>query len=110
MKITVESTSRVVEVRTQWPEELNRAVNTISLAVPTEVTSALRIAIERALHVPARVWEGTTDSGIQVIALVTRIAHHKRDDAFAQQFEQELQAQRTPSSDALQAFPARLIL
>jgi hypothetical protein len=80
MKVTLESTTRVVEVVT-----------------PSGI-------------VPARVWEGETESGIKVVALITRIAHHKRDDAFAHEFEAELKAQRTPSEDALKAFPARLIL
>ncbi|HLY83015.1 MAG TPA: hypothetical protein VKQ71_08515, partial [Acidimicrobiales bacterium] len=38
--------------------------------------------------VPARVWEGTTERGVRVVALVTRITPLDGDSA---QFEQELQ-------------------
>lgn len=57
--------------------------------------------------VPARIWEGQTESGIAVHAFITRIAVHK--DADASQFERELQECRAPSPD-VQAYPARIIL
>jgi hypothetical protein len=57
--------------------------------------------------VPARIWEGTTDSGIQVIAFVTRVAVAM--DADATEFERELLACESPSIEAA-AIPTRLIL
>lgn len=58
--------------------------------------------------VPARIWEGHTESGIPVHAFVTRIAVHKTQDA--SQFEAELQEHR-PLSPALDGvYPARLVL
>ena len=57
--------------------------------------------------VPARIWEGTTDSGIPVHAYVTRIAVHK--DADASQFERELQECRVPSPEVA-AISTRLVL
>ncbi len=57
--------------------------------------------------VPARVWEGHTESGIPVHCYVTRIAVHNNQDC--NQFEKELQEQRAPSAD-VQAIPMRMIL
>ena len=51
MKVTLESTDKVVELKT-----------------PTGV-------------VPARIWEGFTSSGIRCHAFITRIAVHKDDDS-----------------------------
>jgi hypothetical protein len=74
MKVTIESTMRVVTVN----------------------------------GVPARVWEGSTEAGVAVTCLVTRIAVNKADDC--SQFERELAEQREPSFDGVRAFPMRLIL
>ena len=57
--------------------------------------------------VPARIWEGTTESGIKCHAFITRIAVHKDDDAA--QFEKELIEQAAPSA-GIAAYPARLII
>lgn len=57
--------------------------------------------------VPARIWEGETASGIPVHAYITRIAVH--NDERHEEFEKELQEQRTPSV-AVQAFPLRMVL
>jgi hypothetical protein len=57
--------------------------------------------------VPARIWEGRTESGIPVHAYVTRIAvAYEQDDS---QFERELQEHRPPSVDVA-AIPSRLVL
>ncbi len=56
----------------------------------------------------ARIWEGRTDSGIEVHCLITRIAVHK--DLDQAQFVAELQEQRTPSFEVGRAYPSRLIL
>jgi hypothetical protein len=73
MKITVENTSKIVELN----------------------------------GVPARIWEGHTDSGIPVHCYVTRIAVANKADI--SQFEAELYEVRAPSAD-LEAIPLRLIL
>ncbi len=78
MKITIESTSRIITLRT-----------------PTG-------------NVEARLWEGTTTSGIAVHCLISRIAVSKSDDNA--QFEAELIEQRAPSAESSQAFPLRMIL
>jgi hypothetical protein len=58
--------------------------------------------------VPARVWEGKTDSGIEVHCFITRVAAHKGADL--SQFEEELAEQRPPTNPDVQAYPMRLIL
>jgi len=61
--------------------------------------------------VPARVWEGRTERGTEVIVLITRIAVHRDQDQSA--FEAELLEQDLPrpaSGRAMEAFPARLVL
>jgi hypothetical protein len=57
--------------------------------------------------VPARIWEGHTESGIPVHCYVSRIAVHKDEDA--SQFEAELKEMRVPSV-AIESIPLRLIL
>jgi hypothetical protein len=59
--------------------------------------------------VPARVWLGRTESGIDVQCLITRIAVLKTDDC--SQFDRELHEQAAPRSALLtDAFPLRMIL
>lgn len=74
MKITIESTSKVVQLN----------------------------------GVPARIWEGQTDTGIKVHCYITRISIDK-DEPDASQFEKELQEHRAPSAE-LEAIPLRMIL
>ena len=85
MKITIENTSKVVELN----------------------------------GVPARIWEGTTDTGIPVHCYVTRIAVAK--DADLTQFERELYGCNPPSwfswwctmrppSAAVKEIPLRMVL
>lgn len=77
MKITIESTTKIVELQTA------------------------------AGIIPARIWEGQTDSGIPVHCYITRVAVHEIKDC--RQFERELKEQRKPSF-AVEAIPFRLIL
>jgi hypothetical protein len=77
---------------------------TLTLTPTTRIT---QLVTESGV-VPARVWEGTTETGIPVIALVTRIAVKQDQDCTA--FERELLEQRPPSIEAQQAFPTRLVL
>ena len=77
MKIEIESTSKIVEL------ENNGAV------------------------IPARIWEGKTESGIPVHVFITRIAADKLFDL--SEFERELQKHKAPSP-AMDAYTLRLIL
>jgi hypothetical protein len=80
MKITIESTTKLVELET-----------------PNGV-------------VPARIWEGTTERGTPVHCYVTRIAvDESLPREVHLEFEKDLQEQRKPSA-AIQAIPLRLIL
>jgi hypothetical protein len=78
MKITIESTDRLVTIS----DGANRC------------------------EIPARVWEGTTESGIPVSVLVTRIAasiaHNQAE------FEKQLQECRPPTMH--EVYPLRMIL
>lgn len=78
MKVTLEQTTKIVELRTA-----------------TGV-------------VPARIWEGVTDSGIPVHAFITRIAVHKDQDQA--DFERELREQRAPTPLVDEVYPARMVL
>jgi hypothetical protein len=57
--------------------------------------------------VPARIWEGQTETGIPVHCYITRIAAAR--DVDLKQFERELREERSPSIDVA-AIPLRLIL
>lgn len=59
--------------------------------------------------VPARIWEGTTDTGIQVHAFITRIAIDK-DESNTQGFEADLKECKPPSAKVAQSYPTSLIL
>lgn len=77
MKITLESTTKIVELKTA------------------------------SGSVPARIWEGHTESGIPVHAYVTRVAAGAT--ANLTEFERELTECRKPSPD-VEAIPLRLVL
>jgi hypothetical protein len=74
----------------------------------------MKITIEnttKIIHlndVPARVWEGQTESGIKVHCYITRIAIDK-DEPRADEFQKELQEQKAPSAE-IEAIPLRMIL
>jgi hypothetical protein len=70
MKITIESTTSIVEID----------------------NAQQRPALQ------CRVWEGVTERGVKVQVLVTRIAVHKDDDV--SQFEEELREMRAPTNNA----------
>ena len=80
MKITIESTDRICEVRTGT----------------------------HTSPIPARVWQGTTESGIPVVCLVARVAVPENQPQ--EQFQQELQQHAAPSRDALEAFPLKMLI
>lgn len=58
-------------------------------------------------RVPARIWEGKTDSGIPVHCFITRIAVAEGENT--EQFEKELSQQKAPSPE-IQAIPLYLVL
>jgi len=58
--------------------------------------------------VPARIWEGTTESGIRCHAFITRIAVHR--DLDASQFEAELHETTPLSRELTGVYDARLVL
>jgi len=58
--------------------------------------------------VPARIWEGQTESGIKIHCYITRVAIDK-DDPRAEEFEKELKEQKVPSPE-IEAIPLRMIL
>lgn len=68
-------------------------------------TKIVEIEINGAV-VPARIWEGQTESGIPVHAYITRIAVDKNADT--RQFEEELREVASPSL-AVSAIPLRLV-
>ena len=85
MKITIENTTKIVTLQT-----------------------------EDGGTMPARVWQGETDTGIPVQVFVTRIApeikrSHSEIDTLTAQFDAELQACATPRS-SVTGIPLHLIL
>lgn len=58
--------------------------------------------------VPARVWEGETESGIRLHCFITRVAIDKNEPR-VEEFEAELQQHEAPSA-YINAIPLRLIL
>lgn len=60
--------------------------------------------------VPARIWQGETDSGIPVQVYVTRLAPEiPTDDPRRERFQQELTEQAAPRP-TIEAIPLRMIL
>lgn len=58
--------------------------------------------------VPCRIWEGRTDTGIEIHAFITRLAVHKDDDCT--QFERELKECSAPINPDINSYPLRMIL
>ncbi len=67
MKITIESTDTIVELRHNMQD------------------------------IPARIWEGTTESGVPVIAFITRISPQTLDAEANERFATELKECRKPT-------------
>ena len=74
----------------------------------------MRITIESTTKtveidgVPARVWEGHTESGIPIYCMITRVAVHQDQDR--REFLVELQEHRPPHNADIDAIPNRLVL
>jgi hypothetical protein len=80
MKITLESTTKIVELRNEG--DLYRT--------------------------PARIWEGYTADGIKIHAYITRIACDENEPRLAE-FQRDLKEHSAPSPE-IEAIPLRLIL
>lgn len=76
------------------------------MKVQLESTTKLVEITVNGNTVPARIWEGQTESGIPCHAYITRIAVHKDEDS--SQFETEL-LECVPPSAGVAAFPTRLV-
>lgn len=86
MKITIEPTTKVIELKADGSPALSDGIK-------------------------ARVWEGTTDKGVPVVVLVTRITPNvdPSDDSAHEDFRAALKSVRAPSVE-VQAWPLRLVL
>ena len=80
----------------------------VTLKSTTKIVS-LRSRSEGSLpgEMPARIWEGTTDSGIKVHAYITRIACAEGENQ--EMFQRDLLA-CTPPSKEIEAIPMRMII
>lgn len=63
--------------------------------------------IVSGVRVPARIWEGTTETGIPITAFITRIAVDRQEDTA--ECEREL-LETSPSSVEAEHWPARMVL
>lgn len=77
------------------------------MKVTLQNTSKVVHLVINGTEVPARIWEGTTESGVKCHAFVTRIAVAEGENA--SQFEMELREVQPPSVD-VDWYPLRLIL
>ena len=73
-----------------------------------KVTLESTSQIVNASGIDRRVWEGVTEHGVRVIALIPRLAVKNGQDV--SQFEAELKETRAPSFEAREAYPLRMIL
>lgn len=70
----------------------------------------VRLALDDGNEVPARIWQGQTESGIEVHAYITRVAVKNGQAAEAyRQFECEL-VEHVQMRPDVQGIPLRLIL
>lgn len=76
------------------------------MKITVESTSQCVTLVVAGAEVPARIWEGHTDSGIAVHCYITRIAVHKDSDL--SQFEKELK--ESPQRKPTVAIPLRMII
>ena len=81
MKLTIESTTKIVTIK---PSPLGDGV-------------------------PARVWEGVSESGIKVQCYITRVAIPIEEQDRADDFKAELKECKAPSVE-VEAIPTRLII
>lgn len=78
------------------------------MKVTRESTTKIVELVTEKGTIPARIWEGETESGVKVHAYITRIAVNAGADC--SQCESELRECRQPSPKIAATIPARLIL
>lgn len=79
------------------------------MKVTLESTSSIVDLDVEGTIIPGRLWEGTTESGIRVVALITRIAAETGVGPDThEEFRKELEECRPPTMPGV--FPARLVL
>lgn len=74
--------------------------------VPTDRIITIQ-ATNGSGEVPGRVWQGSTDGGVLVVAVITRVATEDANDQA--EFHRHLTPQ-PPCRAALEAFPNRMVL
>ena len=80
------------------------------MKITIENTDKITTLLVGGVNVPARIWQGETDTGIPVQVYITRIAPEiPPDDARNEQFARELQETAAPRP-TVQAIPLRRIL
>ena len=73
-------------------------------------TKIVQLMVAGGNEVPARIWEGYTDSGIPMHAYITRVAVKEgENEEVYRDFERELKETRKPSP-GVEAIPLRMIL
>jgi len=77
------------------------------MTVTLKNTSKVVTLIVDGKEVPARIWEGLTDKGIQCHAYITRIAVANELDS--SEFDADLKEQIVPSTP-IQEIPLRMII
>lgn len=83
------------------------------MKITVESTDQLVELVNGHAAMPARVWEGQTESGIPVVCFITRITPVVREpvpDEVAEEFSRSLQECRPPSPAANEVFDLRMIL
>jgi hypothetical protein len=80
------------------------------MKITIESTSKIVTLIVKGGEIPARIWEGTTDDGVPVHCYITRIAVPESAAPYQhQRFARELVSVRSPSPEVA-AIDPRLIL
>lgn len=84
------------------------------MKITIESTSKVVALVENGVEFQARVWQGETESGIPVQCFVTRIApeiprSHPRIDELAAEFERELRRMANPRA-TVEAIPLRMFI
>ena len=74
----------------------------------TNTTRVVELETAAGATMPARIWEGTTDKGVPVLAFVTRIAAELGHDL--EEFERDLAEQTPPTNPDVDRWPARMAL
>jgi len=80
------------------------------MKITIENTSVITQLVVNGIDVPARVWQGETDSGVPVQVFITRIAPEiPKTDPRNEEFARELQETAAPRP-TIAVIPLRMIL